>query len=241
MDTFEVLTHAGLSKKEASVYTVLLEKGVLSLSDISRETHINRPALYELLPSMQNKNFISTVKKQRRVLYTAESPDRILKAYTEEHKDIADRLTTLTNEYSGLSHDRPIVKYFEGRHGVLFVFDDVAHSLPHGGTFYRYSARIGKDFNDFNNSFYMKVRDERGIERLVITSAEKATHKVKKLERSVKGIPREFDLFEDNVSLVIYANKIAYIDYNTNTVFIIESSKIARFHEKLFKLLYKKL
>ncbi len=241
MDTFELLTHTGLSKKEAAVYTALLERGVLSLSDISRDTHINRPALYELLPRMQKKGLVSLVKAKRRVQYKAESPDRILQTYSDEHKDIEERLKTLTQDFERGFHDKPIIKYFEGRHGVVFVFDDIARTLPRGGTFYRYSARKGRDHADFERSHYVKVREAKRIERVVITSQEKALEKVPKLDRSVKAVPKEFDLFEDNISLLIYGDKIAYIDYNSNTAFIVESSKIARFQEKIFKLLYKKL
>ena len=57
----------------------------------------------------------------------------------------------------------------------------------------------------------------------------------------LRTIPKEFDLFEDNVSMVIYGNKTAHIDYNSKTSSVVESEKIARFQEKLFKLLWKKL
>lgn len=241
MDTFELLTHTGLSKKEASVYTALLERGVLSLSEISKETHIHRPALYSLLPKMQKDGLIGTSQKQRRVLYHAESPTRIIDTYTKEHEDIKNRLEVLKETYEYRSPDKPLIKYFEGRKGITYVFDDVAHTLPRGATFYRYSARMGGNTKDFEHTFYAKTRDTKGIERLVITSEEKAAAKVKKLNRSIKTIPKEYDLFEDNVSLVIYGDKTAYVDYGSNTAFIIESSKIARFQEKLFKLLYRKL
>jgi hypothetical protein len=61
------------------------------------------------------------------------------------------------------------------------------------------------------------------------------------LTRSFKAVPKDFDLFEDNISLLIYGDKTAYIDYGSRTSFIVESPKIARFQEKLFRLLYKKL
>ena len=35
--------------------------------------------------------------------------------------------------------------------------------------------------------------------------------------------------------------KIAFVDYNTETAIIIENSTIAKFQERLFKLLYQKL
>jgi predicted transcriptional regulator len=241
MDTFELLTHTGLSKKEASVYTSLLERGPLSLTDISKETHINRPALYTLLPKMHRDGLIGTTHKQRRTLYHAESPKRIIERYAREHEDISGRLETLAHEYEYRSPNKPTIKYFEGRKGLTFVFNDIAHTLPRGATFYRYSARMGGNTKDFENTFYAKTRDSKQLERLVITSEEKAKSKIKKLNRSIKTVPKDFDLFEDNISLVIYADKTAYLDYGSNTAFIIESEKIAHFQEKLFKLLYKKL
>jgi sugar-specific transcriptional regulator TrmB len=241
MDTFEIITSAGLPKKEAAVYTALLENGSLSLSSISKQTHINRPALYTIIPRLQNRGLVSATQKQKRTLYHAESPARLLASYTSAQADISHRLETLALQHQQQSHDKPIIKYFEGAHGVSFVFDDIAYSLPRGSTFYRYTARTGDTPDAFKNSHYAKARDTKQLERLVITSAEKAAKKEKKLERSIKAIPKEFDLFEDNISLIIYGDKTAYIDYGSQTAFIVESAKIAKFQEKLFKLLYKKL
>jgi sugar-specific transcriptional regulator TrmB len=241
MDTFELLTKTGLSKKEAAIYTALLEHGTMSMSEISKETHINRPALYQLLPKMKKDGLVSAVQKQKRYFYRAESPSRLLEHYKTEHAEIAEKLTALITEQEYLSHDRPLIKYFEGDHGVRFVFDDVAHTLPRGATFYRYSSRVGNNTKAFDDTYYVKARETKQLQRLVISSEEKAGEKVKKLERSIKAVPKEFDLFEDNIALVIYANKTAYIDYASKTAFIVESEKIARFQEKLFKLLYKKL
>lgn len=241
MDTFELITKTGLSKKEAAIYTALLEHGTMSMSDISKETHINRPALYMLLPKMKKDGLVSAVQKQKRSFYRAESPSRLLEHYKTEHAEIAQKLETLITEQEQLSHDKPLIKYFEGDHGVRFVFDDVAHTLPRGSTFYRYSSRTGSNTKAFDNTYYVKARETKGLNRLVITSEENAGTKIKKLERSVKAIPKEFDLFEDNIALVIYGNKTAYIDYASKTAFIVESEKIAKFQEKLFKLLYKRL
>ena len=240
MDNFEVFTRAGLDKKSAAVFSALLDKGVMSISDLSRETHINRPALYELLPRMQKAGLISQVQKQKRIFYKAESPQRVLEMYKEDRGDIEGRLSELVKQYAAGSHEKPVIKYFEGIHGVTFVFDDVARSLPKGGLFYRYSSRNG-DAKELQSDSYVQARDEKGIQRMVITSEEKAKNKTKKLDRAVKAIPKNFDLFTDNVSLLIYGDKTAYIDYASKTAFIVESPKIARFQEKLFRLLYKKL
>ena len=61
------------------------------------------------------------------------------------------------------------------------------------------------------------------------------------LERAVKVIPEGSDLFAYNVTELIYGTKIAFVDYNTESAFIIENPVIAAFQERLFKLLYQRL
>ncbi len=59
------------------------------------------------------------------------------------------------------------------------------------------------------------------------------------VQAAVASTPKKYDLFDDNISKVIYKNKVAIIDYNTMTSFVIEDLKFAKFEAKLFKLLFK--
>ena len=63
--------------------------------------------------------------------------------------------------------------------------------------------------------------------------------KTKKLDKEVVIIPPKFDIFEDNITKIIYSNKVAIIDYNTLESFIIESEIFAHFEKKIFMLLFK--
>jgi sugar-specific transcriptional regulator TrmB len=240
MDTFETLVKTGLDKKRSSVLAALIDVGPLSMSQISAKTHINRPALYILLPQMLQAQLIVIVKKNKRVIYKAESPRRILEQYTSDYEHLQKQLTEMAHTYEHQASEKPIIKYLEGARSITYVFDDVAQTLPKNGLFFRYSSRIGDD-QAYQNTRYARIRETKGIERMAIVSEEKAKKKPRKLGSSFKAIPRSFDLFADNISLVIYADKTAYIDYESKTSLIVESAKIARFQEKLFRLLFKKL
>jgi hypothetical protein len=72
-------------------------------------------------------------------------------------------------------------------------------------------------------------------------SSNAAKIKRPRLEREIKIIPENSVEFKDNVLMSIYANKIAFIDFNTETSIIIENKDIADFQKKIFKLLYKNL
>ena len=62
-----------------------------------------------------------------------------------------------------------------------------------------------------------------------------------RLERSVKFVPKNYGLFDYDITEILYGDKIAFIDYNTETGLIIENPVIAEFQKKIFKLLYDKL
>jgi hypothetical protein len=50
---------------------------------------------------------------------------------------------------------------------------------------------------------------------MVITNEYLNSLKPNKMEKEVVVIPKSFDLFEDNITKIIYANKVAIIDYNS--------------------------
>jgi hypothetical protein len=86
---------------------------------------------------------------------------------------------------------------------------------------------------------YKKIREEKKLERMVITNNYLNDLKKEDIKKEVVVIPKEFDLFEDNITKIIYANKVAIIDYNSQENFIIESQIFANFERKIFKLLFK--
>lgn len=241
MKYVEILTRIGLSRREAVVYTALIEDGALSISSLSKAADMHRPALYQLMPKMIARGFVSKVKQGKRDLYVAESPERLLGLYESKQEQIRNSLGELQKKHETRVSKKPIIKTFEGRAGLENVFDDVALTLPQNGTYFRYSAKTTRSVPSFKDTKYYELRDKKKLERLAITSSEKHTNKKSKLDRHTKAIPKEFDLFDDNVSLLIYGDKTAYVDYNTNTSFVIESPVIAKFQEKLFKLLWKEL
>ncbi|USN59296.1 MAG: hypothetical protein H6767_04440 [Candidatus Peribacteria bacterium] len=49
------------------------------------------------------------------------------------------------------------------------------------------------------------------------------------------------DEFDDNIFMSIYADKVAYIDFNSESSIIIQNKQIADFQKKLFRLIYKRL
>lgn len=76
---------------------------------------------------------------------------------------------------------------------------------------------------------------------MVISSSKAAIPKQKRLERDILIIPRNMMNSIQDVTMTIYGDKVAFIDFGQENSIIIENPMIADFQKKLFRLLYKKL
>jgi len=144
-----------------------------------------------------------------------------------------------------LRHDkekRPLIKFLEGRKAITFVLNDLVRILKKDDIFYRYSsAKDARKNEKYLPHDYRKIRDQKQLQRFVIANENSMIGKKPRLERAVKFVPQNYGLFDYDITQIIYGDKVAFLDYNTETALIIENSIIAEFQKKIFKLLYDKL
>jgi len=241
-DIESVLAQLGLSVHESTVYLDLLQNGPATVGALSKRAGIYRPALYKLIPTLIEKGLVSrTQTKHKQQHYRAESPERLESLFENAQQRLKEALPELASLYTNRRQNRPVVRFLEGKVGIRSVFADILTTLKRGDIFYRYSSIKELPSRSYLPPHYEEIRDKKQLERLVITNAPMAQAKPPRLERETKIVPSEYDLFNDNVTHLIYGDKIAVIDYNTETAIIIESKVIAEFQRKLFLLLYRKL
>lgn len=87
----------------------------------------------------------------------------------------------------------------------------------------------------------MKLRDEKNLSRLVITNEKSVASKKQRPNRELAAIPDSFGSFDDDVTKIIYADRVAIIDYASKTAFTIESAPLARLEEKIFRMMFRYL
>lgn len=230
-----------LTEEESFIYLFLLENPKKTITDISKQASINRPKLYKILPYMKEQWLISEVLIWKRNFYMAENP-KILNSYLSSIKrDFETFIPEIENLYSN-SFTKPLFKHLTWNIGIKNIFLDIGNTLKKGDTFYRYSSRNNVKKTSIANSDYVEyktIREKKELQRLVITNSYLQSIKEEKLNKEVVIIPKTFDLFEDNITKIIYANKVAIIDYNTRESFVIESSIFANFERKIFTLLFR--
>ncbi len=131
----------GLSDKEARVYLASLELGQTSVQNISRKADVNRATTYSVLESLVKKGLCSTTEQNKKVYYSASSPNALLSLFEIKKKKIETQeeyFKKMLPELSSLHNkqeSKPTVRFFEGKQGLLnsvseFYFTKVDDSEP---------------------------------------------------------------------------------------------------------------
>ena len=235
-----VLEKIGFSREESVVYMTLLEIGPCSISNLVRKTGLHRPKVYSILAVLMDKELIGIMPKGKQKQYVAESPDKIEKLFTSLEEQFNKEIQSLYESYE-TKGKKPIVTYAEGDKSLVNAYSDIVHSLKKNDTYYRYSSALTLNRKKYVPKDYREVRDRKNLERLIITDESSKKGQSIRLGKTVKAVPNDFDLFDYNISQVIYGDKVVFIDYNSKTTITIKNPMIAEFQKKIFKLLFKKL
>jgi len=222
----------------AKIYLLLLEQGEKSIADITKLLDMHRVEIYRQLPYLLESGLVLEVNRGKRKNYIAAHPHTIQDIHSAQNAEQESNIEKLVEQFS-TQDNKPRVIYREWKKWVAAVFSDIVHTLEAWEVFYRVSSE--KDVaiaSSYLPKDYRSKRDAKQLERYVIMSDSGAKQKLPRLERELITIPPEFDDFADNVSLTLYGNKIAYIDFTTETSIIIEHKALADFHQKMFRMLY---
>lgn len=225
----------------AKIYLWLLERGEKSIAELTKITSLYRVEIYRQLPFLLETWLVIEVLKWKRKNYIAANPHKIKDMYSQQQSDVTRHVDALVEQYA-YQDKKPKVIYQEWKKALMYVFSDIVNSLDTGDVFYRVSSeRDVSKCDQYLPKDYREIRDKKQLERYVIMSESWAQEKSPRLERELATIPPELDEFEDNISLTIYGNKIAYIDFSSESSIIIEHSALVDFHKKMFRIMFMSL
>jgi len=243
METRHLLKQLGLSKNEIEVYLFLINSGPNRVADISRHTKIHRPLVYQALTPLLEKQLINYQTKGKQKYYSAESPARLNQIMSDFQENVNKLIPELEQTYQKRT-TKPAVRFLEGATGISAAHLDLVNYLPRNATYYRYSfAKDYQKINQYITPEYRQARKQKNLERFVIDNqhVHQTSTTRPDINRLIKTISPEDDEFSHNVNFAIYGDRVAYLDYNSESAFIIENKNIAQFHKSMFKLLWKKL
>ncbi len=234
-------THAlqkiGLKEEEAIVYETLISSGQMNILNLSKATGLHRPGLYKILPKLIIKNLVRQIKIGKRIEYIASTPENLEPLLTQSKNILENIVKNLNDEYSKRAIT-PTVEIKYGEDGLGSIFLDLARTLKKEEVYYRYSVR--KDlYKEFRPKEYMDLMESKRIERLVITNDDGKNRKTPLLERSVRILKGDYEIF--NITKLIYRDKVAYIDYENTSAFVIQNKRLADMEKQVFINLFKSL
>lgn len=237
------LQKLGLSDKEALVYLASLELGPSPVQVIAKKAEVNRATTYVMIEALLQKGLMSTFEKGKKMMYTAEKPERLHRIVHSERAAVDEKETvvkSLLPELEALSMaagERPKVSFYEGEDGLeamreaifdsrmesmedFISFDDLRHLLPKEN-WNKHSERLAK----------LKIKG-----RTIYTSEkfEQPNERTKHLWE-FRRIPQE--KFPMHGELTVFGNKISMIALKGKLVgVIIESKEMAIMVKSMFEL-----
>ncbi len=241
MDLQTIFKRLGYPKHTDKVYTLLSKnKEPQQVTDIAEQCSMSRVVVYRCLEALLENKLVIMSELGKRKRYALGSPHilkEILQLTQEANTQVAE--TYITKREKDVPQS---IRFLHGAKGIRAVFDEVISHTRKGDTFFRYtSERDVEKVNAYLSKNYRLKRDQKKLERLVISNPASGAQKKSRLERFIKFIPAESDQFAQNIIQLIYGERVAIIDLNKEEVVVIENKQLAEFQKVIFKLLYKRL
>lgn len=240
------LEKLGLSDKEALVYIASLELGPSPVQIIARKAEVNRATTYVMIEALLQKGLMSTFEKGKKMMYTAEKPERLHRivhserASVDEKEQVIKRLLPDLEAISDAAGERPKVSFYEGEEGLeamretifeakvdsledVISYDDLSHLFDEA-QWQRHGSRL----------------KQKKIKARVLYTSE-AGRKASDASPDLweyREIPHK--LFPMHGELTVYGNHVAMVALRGKLVgVIIESKEMAIMVRTLFELAWK--
>lgn len=220
------LQDIGLNDKEAVVYLALLSVEHASVLDLANKTKIKRPTVYVVLELLAKKGLVSETTIGKKTHYHAEPPER-LETFVERRKialeesqktlkDIIPQIKSISRD----SGERPVVKYFEGRDGIISSSEELLQDKKEaGGEMYMIYPKddLEELFSESERSKLREIRISKNIKSKVLYTSFKSdkpsdtTGDRIKIDQNRYPINCDVSIYGDKVRISILGKKLSSI------------------------------
>ncbi len=215
MDINPLLHKLGFTEKETIVYLACLEHGPETISNLARLSGLKRPTLYNLVRDLLAKGFLILIRRNKKTLYDAEKPKKLLtsiRARANELEQCLPELEAIRNK----AQEEPNIQIYESSEAVKNLYDQIYDYLntTNEVCFFTSIEDITQNLPQVLNAYFAKIRKNHKVRELIPdNSAGKKYAKIlraKKLNHEVRLLPDQFAIFND---LVIYDNKVVIASF----------------------------
>ncbi|QQR78548.1 MAG: hypothetical protein IPJ68_05780 [Candidatus Moraniibacteriota bacterium] len=123
----EKLMALGLTEKQGQIYISIQKHGICSVLDIFRDTHIQRPTIYENAVTLESLGLIETVVKGAKKRLAATAPERLQALIKQKELVACELVEDLASIKKGDVLRNP-VRLYAGREGAKKLADLILES-----------------------------------------------------------------------------------------------------------------
>jgi len=239
MEITDILKLLGLNEKEASVYLALLELGTATVYPIAIKADIKRPTTYLILDDLQRKGLVSIVPREKKVMYTAESPEKLVNDLQKKQELVKRFMPNMLALYNARK-DKPQVLLFQGKEGVEKVYEKI------------FSSSEVLFFSTFRDAFQMfpempkwlndRVKTQQTKFREILTQTEADLEYISWIKQSEfyqsRLAPKDFPEFLTDSA--IFGDSVAFFSFKPQVFAVqIDSREVSQSLRVLYDLAWK--
>lgn len=243
------MTNSGIiNEKEKKVLSCLFKIKKGFVSNIAKETLINRTTLYPILDRLLAKGLVSKIIIEEKIAYQAVSIEEFkhwLLTFEMNTKKQTQNLSQWaeTQKKSSTNSLLSDIKYYEGMDGVKNLYADTwrnnKEKMIYAITDY---SKAYETMHTFFREEYFKARTQHGVRVKNLIPESKVGRRdlkeAKKLLRQMKFI----EIFEDlGIEINIYDSKVMIVafDQRSPSGILIQNETIAKAFKNIFEYLWK--
>ncbi len=229
----------GLTKHEAKIYLAVLKYGQANVTDIARESNINRTALYLYIDNLLQQDLLQKTFRGKRIYYIPKNPKKLLNLLEERKEKTKAILPDLINLYNTTSN-KPVIKFYEGKAGMRSIYREMTKTPQKLWSIFsadRYYATFSqKDGEEFLENIYTNGGELRDL----VENTKEGKKYVKENTATKVGnsklLPKDFKF---DVDLMISGNKISMISLTNLVGVVIENKEMANLQRNFLKFIWK--
>lgn len=238
------LQEVGLQEKEAKIYLAALELGQSTVQKIAQKADIKRPTTYFIIEGLMKRGVMSSFYQGKRQYFVAENPERLLEMLEKDRQEIArreERFKTLLPQLSSINNrhkDKPVVKYYEGKEGVVSMVKEY-QKMSSGQEVSMAHSRdiITSVFDEATLKELSKGRTSHSVKARSIYTWTQGEMAGSQNSEAMKLSPEDFPVTCD---IAIYNDKIRIASLKDRIVgVVIEDKEIAKSFQAIFNLAWK--
>ncbi len=233
----QILEELGLTKNEINIFIILVQNGLLSVTNIAKKTGLNRPYVYYALERLLEKGYISEIKKSGKKHYKNINLDELI---TSEHQKIElfESFVTELKKRQKVINEETEVEVLKGKYVVKNIFKKCMNKIQPKEEFL--AIGIDESIMESIEPVYLKkilnFFAKNNIKEKIIIK-----EKGKKLDyaKTTRYKYIEPQLIENTAKIIFQDIVIELLYGNPTYAIIIKSKQLAKTAKKQFQIFWK--